>query len=132
MSNLIEDIAATHRAQHFLGVRVGNSVLELSASRAAPPTFDCNRCCTVCDTHSDLLPVVIRYQPIANSNASGDGVFPTVIGNQKLSLNFYCHCRGTSLLRCATRTTTPSKGVINSCCLIRSPRWHGRAALRFL
>src|SRR5215831_7920475 len=128
MSNLIEDIAATHRAQHFLGVRVGNSVLELSASRAAPPTFDCNRCCTVCDTHSDLLPVVIRYQPIANSNASGDGVFPTVIGNQKLSLNFYCHCRGTSLLRCAT----PSKGVINSCCLIRSPRWHGRAALRFL
>ncbi len=51
-------------------------------------------------------PSVIRYQPIANSNASDDRVFPTVIGNQKFSLNFYCHYRGPSLFRCATRTTT--------------------------
>src|SRR6516165_6231172 len=35
VSNLIKDITVTHCAQHFLGIRVGNGVLELSANRAA-------------------------------------------------------------------------------------------------
>src|SRR5262249_53259172 len=40
VSNLIKDITVTHCAQHFVGVRVGNGVLELSANRAAPSTFE--------------------------------------------------------------------------------------------
>src|SRR2546421_8414449 len=35
VSNLVEDIAVTHRAQHFLGVSVGNGVLELGANLSA-------------------------------------------------------------------------------------------------
>ena len=35
------------------------------------------------------------------------------MGNQKFLLNFYCHCRGTSLLRRATCTTTLPKEAIN-------------------
>jgi len=32
--------------------------------------------------------VIARYQPIANTNASDDGIFPATVSNQKFSLDF--------------------------------------------
>jgi hypothetical protein len=40
---------------------------------------------------SSFMPVVGRYQPIANSNALGDRVLPAVAGNKKFALNFQLH-----------------------------------------
>src|SRR5262252_3627436 len=76
VSNFIKDITVTHCAQHFLGVRVGNGVLELSANRAAPSTFERYRCYVVCDTHPSFMAFVVRYQPITNPDTSDDGGFP--------------------------------------------------------
>ena len=59
VSNLLKDITVTHCAQHFLGVRVGNGVLELSANRAAPSTFE----------------------PITNPDTSDDRGFPALVSN---------------------------------------------------
>src|SRR5262249_56305147 len=55
VSNLIKDIPVAHRAQHFLGVSVGNCVLELAANQSAPSTFELNRCDIVCDTHPSFI-----------------------------------------------------------------------------
>src|SRR5262249_2124936 len=73
VSNLIKDVTVTHCAQHFLGVREGNGVLELSANRAASSTFERNRCYIVCHTHPSFVAFVIRYQPITNPDTSDDG-----------------------------------------------------------
>ena len=81
VSNLIKDITVTHCAQHFLGVRVGNGVLELSANRAASSTFERNRCYIVCDTHPSFMAFVVRYQSITNSDTSDDGGFPALVSN---------------------------------------------------
>src|SRR5262249_49546304 len=91
VSNLIKDITVTHCAQHFLGVRVGNGVLELSANRAAPSTFERYRGYIVCDTHPSFMAFVVRYQPITNPDTSDDGGFPALISNEKFALNFYAH-----------------------------------------
>src|SRR5262245_312224 len=91
MSSFIEDITLTHYTQHFLGVRIGNDVLKLSAGQAASPTFERDRCYIVCDAHPSLIAFIVRYQPIANSDASDDGVFPIVVSNQKFSFNFLGH-----------------------------------------
>ena len=81
VSNLIKDITVTHCAQHFLGVRVGNGVLELSANRAAPSTFERYRCYIVCDTHPSFMAFVVRYQPITNPDTSDDRGFPALVSN---------------------------------------------------
>src|SRR5262249_31127818 len=81
VSNLIKDITVTHCAQHFLGVRVGNGILELSANRAAPSTFERYRCYVVCDTHPSFMAFVVRYQPITNPDTSDDGGFPALVSN---------------------------------------------------
>jgi len=81
VSNLLKDITVTHCAQHFLGVRVGNGVLELSANRAAPSTFERYRCYIVRDTHPSFMAFVVRYQPITNPDTSDDGGFPALVSN---------------------------------------------------
>src|SRR5215469_5160831 len=81
VSNLIKDLTVTHCAQHFLGIRVGNGVLELSANPAAPSTFERYRCYIVCDTHPSFMAFVVRYQPITNPDTSDDGGFPALVSN---------------------------------------------------
>jgi hypothetical protein len=81
VSNLIKDITVTHCAQHFLGVRVGNGVLELSANRPASPTFERNRRYIGCDTHPSFIAFAVRYQPITNPDTSEDGGFPALVNN---------------------------------------------------
>src|SRR5262249_33714366 len=91
VSNLIKDITVTHCAQHFLGVRVGNGVLELSANRAASSTFERNRCYIVCDAHPSFIAFVVRYQPITNPDTSDDGGLPALVSNYKFAINFCPH-----------------------------------------
>src|SRR5262252_2223691 len=69
VSNLIKDITVTHCAQHFVGVRVGNGVLELSANRAAPSTFERR------DVFAFNESGVIQAQPqsIDNKREAGSG-----------------------------------------------------------
>src|SRR5262245_23708218 len=81
VSNLIEDITLTHCAHHFLGVRVGDGVLELSANRATSSTFERDRCYIVCDTHPSFMTFVVRYQAITNPDTSDDGGFPALVSN---------------------------------------------------
>src|SRR5262249_8858631 len=88
VSNLIKDITVTHCAQHFLGIRVGNGVLELSANRAASSTFERNRCDIVCDTHPSFMAFIVRNQPVTNPDTSADGGFPALVSDQKFALNF--------------------------------------------
>jgi hypothetical protein len=92
VSSFMKNIAITHCAQNFLGVGQRNRVLELVPhDEIALPTFECNSCNIVSDPYSSFLPIVVGYQSIANSHASGDRGFPAVVGNQKFSLNFQGH-----------------------------------------
>src|SRR5262249_43404511 len=81
VSNLIEDITLTHCAHHFLSVRVGDGVLELSSNRATSSTFERDRCYIVCDTHPSFMTFVVRYQAITNPDTSDDGGFPALVSN---------------------------------------------------
>jgi hypothetical protein len=81
VSNLIEDVAVTHRAQYFLGVGVGNGVLELGANVSAPSTFERNRCNVVGDTHPGFIAFIVGDQPITNPHSSGDGGFPARVSD---------------------------------------------------
>jgi hypothetical protein len=94
VSNLIKDIPVAHRAQHFLGVSVGNCVLELAANQSAPSTFERNGCDIVCDTHPSFMAFIVRNQPVTNPDTSADGGFPALVSDQKFALNFQAHVWG--------------------------------------
>src|SRR5262249_381650 len=73
---------AIRSATIFTFLYLGSEVTSVPIqSGSVTPTFERDRCYTVCNTHSSLLPFVVRYRPISNSNASDDGAFPAVIHN---------------------------------------------------
>src|SRR6516164_5686820 len=84
MSNLIKDITVTHCAQHFLGVRVGNGVLELSANRAAPSTFERYRCYIVCDTHPSFMALLFAISPSRIRTLRMTAVFQSSLATKNL------------------------------------------------
>ena len=81
LPNLTKDVTVTHCAQHFLGIGVGNGVLELGANLSASSTFERNRCDIVGDTHPSFIALIVRYQPITNPDTSGDGGFPAFVSD---------------------------------------------------
>src|SRR3974390_646742 len=78
-------------SQHFFGIRTRNVVLVFSTREAAFEALHRYRRPLISNTDWNLATILTRDQAVTNTNSPHPRGFPTLVLDEKLSLDFQAH-----------------------------------------